>query len=125
MNFNKKRYTKPLINKAKEKENLNRPAPNNLNELTPGSPINSKMLKFNYTIDEADIYRAIKNGDKDFFFLSRMQSKTILEFRYIKGNCFHLAVKFMQPEICQILVILFAFGIFEHFIADIHIYNAQ
>ena len=124
MSFNKKRQGKgkPITNKAKEKEYLSIPAANNLNELTPGSPFNTKTLKFNYTIDDSDIYRAIKNGDKDFFFLSRMQSRTILEFRYMKGNCFHLAVKFMQPSICQILVILFAFGILRNLRA---IYNTQ
>ena len=113
--LNKIKSFKGEKSKSKNTQNHNT---NNFSQLNVSNPyesstiINAKTLKFNYTIDDTDIYRAVKNGDKDFFFLSRMQSKTILDFRYMKGTCFHLAVKFLQPQICQILVILFGFGMY-------------
>ena len=72
--------------------------------------INSRTLNFNYAIDDADICRAVKMGDQEFFILSRTQVKTIRAFRYARGTCFHLAVKCLQPSICKVLVILFGFG---------------
>ena len=72
--------------------------------------INSRTLKFNYSIDDADICRAIETGDKEFFFLSRTQPKAIRAFRHARGTCFHLAVKCLQPNICKVLVVVFGFG---------------
>ena len=38
-----------------------------------------------------------------------MQRKKILEYKYMNGNCFHLAVKYFQKDICHILVTLYGF----------------
>jgi hypothetical protein len=77
--------------------------------------INSRTLKFNYAIDDADICRAIESGDKEFFFLCRTQPKAIRAFRHARGTCFHFAVKCLQANICKVLVVIFGFGKWEFF----------
>ena len=58
-------------------------------------------------------FKAITKGDKEFFYLSRMQRKKILEYKYMNGSCFHLAVKYFQKDICHILVTLYGFGAYS------------
>ena len=105
-------------------------------ELTiSNSHSNSSIITFNYTIDDSEIYKvifvivwhfesrfystkislfffkAITTGDKEFFYFSSLKRNRILQYRFMDGNCFLLAVKYLQKDICHILATLYGFGI--------------